>query len=53
MAGQKVTIEGVIDEIHGEDAIVILEINDEDILVNRIEELSLGFTPNLSIQVLF
>jgi hypothetical protein len=31
----------------------VLEIDDEDILMNRIEELSLGFTPNLSIQVLF
>ncbi|RLD25018.1 MAG: TonB-dependent receptor, partial [Bacteroidetes bacterium] len=29
------------------------KIDDDDILVNRIEELSLGFTPNLSIQVLF
>jgi TonB dependent receptor-like, beta-barrel/CarboxypepD_reg-like domain/TonB-dependent Receptor Plug Domain len=31
----------------------VLEIENEDILVSRIEELSLGFTPNLSIQVLF
>jgi len=31
----------------------VLEIENEDILVNRVEELSLGFTPNLSIQVLF
>ena len=31
----------------------VLEIDDEDISINRIEELSLGFTPNLSIQVLF
>lgn len=31
----------------------VLEVEDDEITVNRIEEISLGFTPNLSVQVLF